>query len=241
MFPDRDTLVKVESGTDLRRTTSARAAGHATHPEIPRLLPHGRHRLGREIVATSQHDRLLEAMAEAVALRGYSATTVADVVERAGVSRKTFYEHFGDKLGCFLATYDAAAELLLAAMAEAGGRGTDWRARMDASVRAYLAGLSEHGFARASFLDVPAAGDDALARRAEVHERFAVLLRRIHTAARRSDPTIPYRRPMMFRAAVGAVNELVTEAVRTRDVTHLPRLAPVVVEILDTLLGAPTS
>jgi len=204
-------------------------------------LPHGRHGLAREVVITSQRDRLLEAMAHVVSERGYSTTTVADVVERAGVSRKTFYEHFADKLDCFLATYDTAAELLLSTIAEAGERGAGWRARMESSVRAYLDGLSDHGFARASFLDVPTAGDEALARRADVHERFAALLRRIHTDARHSDPMIPYRRPMMFRAAVGAVNELVTEVVRTRDVTPLPRLAPVVVEILDTLLGTPTA
>ncbi len=215
--------------------------GLSTHPSGGlRSLPRGRHGLSRDVVVASQHDRILAAMAQVVTEKGYSATTVADVVERAGVSRKTFYEHFADKLDCFLATYDAAAELLLDTMASAAEIGADWRGRMESSVRAYLAGLSEAGLARSSFLDVPAAGDDALARRAEVHERFAALLRRIHTAARRSDPAIPHRRPLIFRAAVGAVNELVTEVVRTGDVTRLPRLAPTVVEILDLLLGTPT-
>lgn len=204
----------------------------------PRALPRGRHSLGRDVVAASQRDRLLEAMAAVVNDKGYPATTVADVVERAGVSRKTFYEHFADKLDCFLATYDLAAELLLAAMAEAADcDGSGWRERTVMSVRAYLSILSEGAFARASFLEVPAAGDAALARRSEVHDRFVTLFRRIHTEARRDDPSIPARKPVMFRAAVGAVNELVTEAVRTGDAARLPRLEPAVVEILTALLG----
>lgn len=205
--------------------------------EPPRTLPRGRHSLGRDVVAASQRDRLLEAMAAVVEEKGYPTATVADVVERAGVSRKTFYEHFADKLDCFLATYDLAAELLVATMAEAADSGSGWRERVVLSVRAYLGSLSEQHFARASFLEVPAAGDEALARRAEVHERFVALLRRIHSEARRSDPSIPARKPVMFRAAVGAVNELVTEAVRTGDAASLPRLEPAVVEILVSLLG----
>lgn len=42
-------------------------------------------------------------MAECVAERGYAATTIAQVVERAGVSSATFYELFRDKEDCFLA------------------------------------------------------------------------------------------------------------------------------------------
>ena len=49
------------------------------------------------------------AMLESVGEKGYVATTVADVVARAGVSRKAFYQHFANKEACFLATYDAIA------------------------------------------------------------------------------------------------------------------------------------
>jgi AcrR family transcriptional regulator len=43
------------------------------------------------VVISSQRDRLLEAMIAAVAEKGYGATTVADVIAGAGVSRATFY------------------------------------------------------------------------------------------------------------------------------------------------------
>src|SRR6195256_1200113 len=83
-----------------------------TEPEVVQQLPRGRHRLSRDQVLASQRGRMLAAMAEAVAEKGYVGTAVADVIERAGVSRETFYEHFSSKEDCFLAAYDTGVEAL---------------------------------------------------------------------------------------------------------------------------------
>jgi AcrR family transcriptional regulator len=80
----------------------------------PWQLPSGRHGLSPEAVALSQRDRLLEAMARVSAAKGYQATSVADVIKRAGVSRATFYEMFDDKEACFLAAYDMVLDALFA-------------------------------------------------------------------------------------------------------------------------------
>ena len=85
----------------------------------PERLPKGRHSLPQEYVVASQQRRLLRAMADAVAENGYAATTVADVVARAGVSRKTFYERFDGKQECFLALYDAGIAFLQARVTDA--------------------------------------------------------------------------------------------------------------------------
>jgi AcrR family transcriptional regulator len=58
-------------------------------------------------VSAHQRERLLVAMADLVGNDGYAATTVANVLAYAGVSRKAFYQHFANKQECFLATYDA--------------------------------------------------------------------------------------------------------------------------------------
>ena len=72
---------------------------------------------------------------QAVADKGYPATTVADVVERAGVSRKTFYEQFPDREACFLAAYDAGVEYVLGRLAEAGADlDGDWRERLRSNI-----------------------------------------------------------------------------------------------------------
>jgi AcrR family transcriptional regulator len=79
------------------------------NPSPGARLPRGPHALTREQVSASQRGRLLVAMAELVGHDGYAATTVADVLAHAGVSRRAFYQHFANKQECFLAAYDAIA------------------------------------------------------------------------------------------------------------------------------------
>ena len=64
----------------------------------------------------SQRERLLAAMADAVAEKGYANTAVADVLTRAGVSRATFYAQFRDKEECFCAAYAAGVEVVAEVM-----------------------------------------------------------------------------------------------------------------------------
>ena len=164
-------------------------------------------------------------MAQSVAARGYAGATVADVVGRAGVSRKTFYEHFRDKEECFLAAYDAGVEVVLGAIRDARAVDSSWPGLLRARVRAYLETLAaEPAFTRTFMIEVFAAGELALERRARVLDRFAGLLRELHEGARREMPELPEVPELVFAASVGAVNELVTTCVRegrTEDVTGL--------------------
>lgn len=194
-------------------------------------LPRGPHRLAREEVLASQRARMLEAMAHAVAAKGYAATTVADVVGGAGVSRKTFYEHFRDKEECFLAAWDAGVQVLVDAVEhstlEAQG---EWRAHIRAGVRAYLETLARQpDFARTFLIEVLAAGPRALERRADVHARFARLLKTLHESYRADHPDeIPELPDEVFIATVGAVNELVSDRVRSGRTAELLELEPVI-------------
>jgi AcrR family transcriptional regulator len=60
--------------------------------------------------------RLLEAMARTAARDGYGNASVARVIEEAGVSRSTFYEHFANRGECFLLAYRGLAEAVLEAV-----------------------------------------------------------------------------------------------------------------------------
>src|SRR4051812_13310919 len=122
---------------------------------VPRSLPRGRHAAAREIVLASQRGRLLEAMAQCVAEQGYAATTVALVIARAGVSRKTFYEHFPDKQACFLAAWEVGTDILLEQVLAAGAEADGWRARLRAGADAFLEILAaEPAFARSFMIEV---------------------------------------------------------------------------------------
>jgi AcrR family transcriptional regulator len=205
--------------------------------EPPRELPRGPHRLAREVVMASQRGRMIEAMAETVAVKGYAATTVADVIARAGVSRKTFYEQFRDKEECFLAAYDTGVELLLGALREAGDDSQDVLTRARARTRAYLETLAaEPAFARTFLIEVAAAGDAARERRDAVHERFAGLLREQVEAARAALPELPVPPEEVYLAAVGATDLLVSRLVARGRTAELPQLEDAVLHVQLSLL-----
>ena len=63
----------------------------------PHQLPAGLHGLTRSYVLRNQRDRIVESVIEVVSETGYAGLTVRAVVGRAGVSRRTFYEHFSNK------------------------------------------------------------------------------------------------------------------------------------------------
>ncbi|HEY5193363.1 MAG TPA: TetR/AcrR family transcriptional regulator [Solirubrobacteraceae bacterium] len=75
----------------------------------PRRTPRrGTNGLGPERVIEIQRARILAAMLEVSAERGAANVTVAHIVERAGVSRRTFYELYRDREECFLGAFDDA-------------------------------------------------------------------------------------------------------------------------------------
>ncbi|HEY1516006.1 MAG TPA: TetR/AcrR family transcriptional regulator [Solirubrobacteraceae bacterium] len=202
------------------------------------VLPRGRHAAPRPVVREAQRARMLAAIVQAVAEKGYARVVVADVIERAGVSRKTFYEQFSNKDECFLAAYDASVDELLATIDEAlDALAPDWLAAHRAAVSVYLEKLAASpGFARAFLIEVLGAGPDALSRRAAVQDRFAAQLRDVHRRARADIPAIPEVPPHTFRAAVGAVNELVTAHVLEHGAKTLPELADAILDVQLALL-----
>jgi AcrR family transcriptional regulator len=207
-----------------------------------RVLPRGRHAAPREVVAESQRERLLVAMADAVAEKGYAQTTVADVIERAGVSRRTFYEHHANKEECFLAAYDAGVGGLLEAIAEAedaaAAEGGGLLAGARAGTETYLQLLADNpAFARTFLVEVLAAGPAALARRDAVHERFAQRLADAYRAIARRSGDMPEPPPYIFRATVGAIHELVIERLLAEGAHALPALLRPILEIELRLLS----
>jgi AcrR family transcriptional regulator len=198
-------------------------------PPLDRL-PSGRHRLSREAVESSQRGRLLFAIAQVVADKGYAAATVADIVDRASVSRTTFYEQFPDKEACFLAAFDFAVEYVLGQMGAAwealGDEQRDWRDHVRSDLHTYLHVLaSEPAFARALHVESLAAGPAALERRAQMFALFAGRTSRVHELARAADPSLPELPSEAFALHTGGVDELIREWIRTRGAESLPELA----------------
>ena len=193
---------------------------------LPATLPRGPHRLSRRVVADSQRARLVEAMAACVAARGYEAVTVADVVGAAGVSRKTFYEHFRGKQDCFLAAYEAIDQVVSLVEDRVEAAGPDPRARLEEGIGQFLELMGAvPDFARAFTIDVMAAGPELLDRRAGVMGRLAAMMGAVAADAGR-EPS-----PELLLAVVGGINELVVDALRRERPEEVPRLKPAAVEL----------
>ncbi|MCK9247530.1 MAG: TetR/AcrR family transcriptional regulator [Solirubrobacteraceae bacterium] len=205
----------------------------------PARLPRGRHGLSRDEVERSQRGRILFAMADAMAEKGYGATSVADVLRGAGVSRQTFYALFTSKEDCFASAFDAAAQIVqqrvvdraTADGAEADPAPSGWTAgvapasgpdvlaeRLDRLLGAFLDAIAdEPAFARLFLVEVYAAGPEALDRRIASQERFAALIATL-VGARGEDERF------LCEAVVAAISTLVTTRVATGDMDAVRRL-----------------
>jgi len=204
-------------------------------------LPSGRHGLAREVVAASQRTRLIDAIAQVVAEKGYPATTVADVVERAGVSRRTFYEQFDDKEACFLAAYDAGLAAVLCRIGEAVevDPAAPWRERARAGVESFLALLaSEPAFAQALQVEILTAGPAALDRRTGMLVMFGGIWRNVHERARAEEPALPPLPDEVFTILSAGLEELIRDCIRTRGAAALPELADPILRTVFAIFGA---
>lgn len=148
---------------------------------MTRSLPSGRHGLSPEYVAAHQRSRLLAAVSEVCAERGYAHTSIVHVVRRAGVSQRVFYRHFASKQECFLAALSSALHELENALASsfANPPRPDEPAAVTAALalRALLVELDSHpALARTLFVDSLCAGEAALRLRADALARASALL-----------------------------------------------------------------
>lgn len=201
-------------------------------------LPSGRHGLSRAQVAASQRDRITTAVLDAVAAKGYPATTIGDVVELAEVSRRTFYEHFDSKEACFLAAFDAAVELVTAELRDAL-RDTppeDWPERVRLSWRVFLAALARHPAAtRALYVETFSAGPALIARTTAVNAGFAGVFRELHRRARQRDDQVRDLPPEVFDLYIGGTAERIRNCLHTRGAAALPELEDLFVDAVHLL------
>jgi AcrR family transcriptional regulator len=205
---------------------------------IPEVLPRRPRTSVREELRASQRGRLICGIADAVAANGYAATTVADITHHAGVSRKTFYEHFADKEECFLAAYDHGAAAIYQAMVAAVDPAQGWEQTLEAVFSTWLAFLeSDLAFTRAYMIEFWAAGDGARERWKQRRDRTAGLLRRLHEQVRQEDPSVVVASDTLIAAVVGGVNRVVISHVLSGAAEPLTSLAPELLRFIKMTLA----
>ena len=152
-----------------------------------RLRP-GNNGLGRDQVADIQRARILAAMFDVVAEHGVANVTVAHIVARSGVSRRTFYELFADREDCFLAALDEAIARIAPVVAPAFEGGRSWRAGVRAAVIALLEWLEgDPATGRLLIVESLGAGPKALERRRRVVAQVVPFIERGREEGRRDE------------------------------------------------------
>ena len=179
-----------------------------------------------------QHRQLLLGMARCIRERGFGATTIADVVREARVSKSTFYAHFADKEACYVALYSAAVDNVLDAMraadAAASASHLDWREHLDAVNAAYLTSLATGGeMTRSMLVEFQNAGPSAQAMRRDVFDRYVRFMRDVADGLRSTEPHLNPLSPALALGIVGGVNEVVIATIEARGVEAITGLGDV--------------
>jgi len=191
-------------------------------------LPAGRHGLPREFVVQNQRERIVTALVDVVAERGYNATTVANITKAASVSRRTFYEHFDDKEACFLAAYEMVADHIAASMRAAAEAFEDWPQQVRAALATMLRFLAgEPELARLTMIEPIAAGGEIAARHRASMQGLVEILK----AGR---PEHGGGRPLpeaTEEALVGGIVSLVIREISAGRTAQLEQLLPDLVEL----------
>jgi AcrR family transcriptional regulator len=188
-------------------------------------FPSGMRKLPSDLVSAVQRERLLAAMLRAVSELGYRDVNVQDVLDRAGVSRPTFYEHFSNKEDCFLAAFDAASKRLRERIATAADGGGDrWRDRLRLGLEELLRFcLDEPDAAKVLVVEARGASSAALMRRDQLLDHFSS---RIDDKARELVPSASPRSPVTAAGIVGGVEALLYSRLNKGDLDDLQSLLP---------------
>jgi AcrR family transcriptional regulator len=215
------------SSTDKRSSSSVAAR-----------LPRGPHSLSREQVAANQRLRLVFAMIDVVAEKGYAASTIVDIAARAGVSRNSFYAQFSNKQECFLATYDAIMAEGMRRVQSAYHQAEGWPGRVEAAIIALFEGAIESPAAIClSLVEIAAAGAAGIERRERAMIQFAQFIRDGLELAPGSG-TLP---DPVLRASVGGLNRILYTRIRANQTATLLELVPDLVAWATAYYPAPTA
>jgi AcrR family transcriptional regulator len=181
----------------------------------------------RERVLEVQRRRLLAATADIVAERGLPRVTVAHIVARSNISRRTFYDLFPDREACFLATLDDAIDQVSPMVLAPWTRERSWHGKVRAGLAATLEFLDDKpGIRSLLIVDALGAGPDALDRRARVLAQMTTAI----DAGRKEVKPGREPPPLTAEGTVGAVLSIIHARVLTRDPAPL-------IALLNPLMG----
>jgi AcrR family transcriptional regulator len=193
-----------------------------------RGLPRGEGNVSRSFVVHNQRERILDALANLSAAKGYGATTIPEIVQEAAVSVQAFYEHFSGKEDAFLVAYEIGHRKALAIVERAYESQENWTSAVRAGIVVLLEFLaSEPAYAHLALIDAMTASPKAAAVAHDGMNSYAGMLEPgLELSLNGSAPAA-----VSAEATTGAVLELCFVYAATERTRELPSLADVACEI----------
>lgn len=93
---------------------------------------------------SERREQLVGVAREAFAERGFEATTIEEIADRAGVSKPVVYQHFGGKEGIYAVVVDREVTKLTTAITEALDAAPHPRAAAEDVAAAFLGYIEDH-------------------------------------------------------------------------------------------------
>jgi AcrR family transcriptional regulator len=172
-------------------------------PTALHQLPRGRGGLPPEAVAFLQRARTLDATAQVLAEAGFAHSTVTEIAERAGISKRTFYALARNKEDAVRQAFDAAFDHALPRLLEAFAQQRSWVAGVDATLTSYLRLLEcDEAWASLTLRGLEDAGPELAAHR---RRRLRPLMTQLGAGPARAQAGPADRRPQIVDAIVGSV------------------------------------
>jgi AcrR family transcriptional regulator len=205
-------------------------------------VPRGRHAPPREVREELQRERLFEAACRVFSASGYADASAEAISRAAGMSKATFYEHFGNKKDCLLEIMNDAAsrsinELILAARTA----GEDPLERHRAGLHAFMRLVaSQPDLARTALVVSIGAGPEAVERREALIEGYAqILYDEAREGVEKRGGGQRYASVEDAVAVIGATVELMSRQLRSGRPARMEDLEPVVERLLIGILTDP--
>lgn len=202
-----------------------------------REVARGRGKYDRAQSPAQRHEeqrvRLLGAAAEVFAAKGFANTSVADIVAAAGMSRRTFYEHFDDLRDVLLQVHERASNLAFRYVESRARAEAEPNARVRAGVEAFLTVLAEQGdLARVLFREVRAAGPkNEAVHEAQISRYVGLVFEGVADAYAKGTATRPPDELTIF-ALVSAMEAVALRYVVRREEARAIEAAPMLVELM---------
>jgi AcrR family transcriptional regulator len=176
----------------------------------------------QEILAPSERDRILQAMTECCAERGYRETRIEDVLERANVRRESFDAIFADKEDCAVAALHLITSEMVASLSMTGAAAARSASEAAAGIRAILEMMSERpARARLAYIQGRQGGTE---RMQEAYSSAALVLAPMIERARNFKGADGEAPPNAARAALGGAEAVVRREISAGE-SDLRRLA----------------